>query len=403
MMRHYLTYQHNVQKYFREHSDKYDGVVIPLSIATAFPSGTYGFIRALCSRHADTQYAIDPRNALFQKQWDRTNVRPPHEKMAGVLGEPYLSKGLSRPLDPGDFDDESVLQEHVRLCLEFQKQFRLRSDDERKLEKYKTLLGMKSLTSLKQPQFLIPPYYQFSAIGDPWYDVSIRSTDASLAYHDGIPVRPAIHFSRWEDIPDWSACLSALTRADIEEFWFYPNNFKEHDAMSEELTAYRKAVEDAASRGLRPFALFGGYFAALLSYAGLAGFGNGVGYGEWRDSGYHRGGTAATRIYLLKLHRYLDAPKAQDLIDRDPEYFGGDSEIVAGYVDSGDSVVDMSQAEALDHFMECRKQELDFVQSESLDAAMAELEETTSRLKEIGPQEAESFGKSLTNWREAMA
>ena len=45
---HYLTYQHNVQSYFREHADKYEGVIVPLSIATAFPTGTYGFVRQSC-------------------------------------------------------------------------------------------------------------------------------------------------------------------------------------------------------------------------------------------------------------------------------------------------------------------------------------------------------------------
>ena len=62
----YITYQHNVQRFFREHSEKYTGVIIPLSIATSFPTGTYGFVRALCSKH-NLKYAIDPRTPLFQR------------------------------------------------------------------------------------------------------------------------------------------------------------------------------------------------------------------------------------------------------------------------------------------------------------------------------------------------
>jgi hypothetical protein len=108
-MRHYLTYQHNVQKFFRDHRDKYDGVIIPLSIATAFPSGTFGFVRALCSDQTDKSYAIDPRNALFQKSWNRANVREPHRKMAAALGAAYVEKGLNRPLEASDFADEGAL------------------------------------------------------------------------------------------------------------------------------------------------------------------------------------------------------------------------------------------------------------------------------------------------------
>lgn len=399
MMRHYLTYQHNVQRFFREHSEKYDGVIVPLSIATAFPSGTYGFVHALCSRHPDIQYAIDPRNALFQKQWDRANVRPPHEKMASVLGEPYTTKGLSEAVIASDFDDEDVLKESVRLCIEFQKQFRMRSEDKRKLKKYKKLLGLESLVPLKKPQHLVPPYHQFANFADPWYEVSLRSTQASVDHRDGIPLRPVLHFTQWEGLGDWKSCFSALAGLGIGNVWYYPNNFKEHEASSEELAAYRDAVESAVRMRLQPFSLFGGYFAALMSYYGLLGFGNGIGYGEWRDSGYHRGGTAITRIYLLKLHRYVDAPTAQNLIDRDPDYFGCDSEIVAGYVEAGESVVDMSLQESLDHFMECRRQELEFVQSCSLSEAMTELAETISKLEEIGPLELEKFGASLERWR----
>ena len=119
----YLTYQHNVQRYFREHCDKYEGIIIPLSIATAFPSGTYGFIRALCAKDKGKEYAIDPRDALFQKEWDRSNVREPHKKMASALGGPFASSGLSRAVTTADFKDDAVVDSVVQSCLEFQLQF----------------------------------------------------------------------------------------------------------------------------------------------------------------------------------------------------------------------------------------------------------------------------------------
>ncbi len=402
-MQHYFTYQHNVQRYFREYSGTYNGVIIPLSIATAFPSATYGFVRALCSRHADLQYAIDPRNALFQKQWDRSNARPPHEKMASVLGEPYITKALSQALDPSDFNDDAVLRENVKRCIEFQKHFRTRSEDERKLQKYKNMLGLGSLDPLKEPQHLIPPYYQFDSLIDPWYSVSMRSIQTALAHCDRIPIRPVLHFTRWAEDTIWEPCFFELIRLGIQDVWYYPNNFKEHDVSIEELKAYRDAVESAKAVKLRPFSLFGGYFAALMSYFGLEGFGNGIGYGEWRDSGYHRGGTAMARVYLLKLHRYIDAPSAQSLIDRDPDYFGGDSEIISGYVEAKKSVVDMSSGEAIEHFIECRRQELEFVGSHTCSDAISELNETLSILKKVGPLESEKYGDSLARWREAIA
>jgi hypothetical protein len=399
-MRHYLTYQHNIQQFLRNHVDKYDGVIIPLSIATSFPSATYGFVRALCSRNPDKQYAVDPRNALFQKAWDRTNVREPHIKMAAALGEPF-SVGLTRPLVPEDFAAAEVLSNVVKKCLDFQTDFRSRKEDKRKLEKYKKLLGISTLGDLGNPQFLIPPYFQSSNNNDPWFEVSIRAIADAMNNRGPIPVRPVLHFQKWSEM-EWTDCHARLVKTGVREFWFYPNNFREHEAELEELRAYRDAVALASTAHLISSTLFGGYFAILMSYFGLSGFGNGIGYGEWRASGYHRGGSAITRVYSVKLHRFLDAPTLQSLIGKEKEYFGYDTDILAGYVDSGTSLTEMSLNECLDHFMECRKQELDFVNSSPRPTAAAELSDTVMRLKRIGPIEMQRLGTSLTAWENVI-
>src|SRR5216110_1978632 len=126
--KHYLTYQHNVQRYFKEHRDKYQGVLIPFSIATAFPTGTYGFVRALCSLGRDKQYALDPRTPLFQKTWNRDSVRKPHIKMAEVLGSPFTTRGLSSNLQPADFANKGVIDTVTQTCLRFQLGFRTRQE-----------------------------------------------------------------------------------------------------------------------------------------------------------------------------------------------------------------------------------------------------------------------------------
>lgn len=400
-MQHYLTYQHNVQRLFREHREKYSGVVIPLSIATAFPSGTYGFVRALCAADTEKQYAIDPRNALFQKAWNRENVRDPHRRMAATLGDVYSEIGLSRPLQPSDFADDAVLAQHVFETISFQRQFCQRSEDARKLAKYKKLLGLNTLTPLGSPQHLIPPYYQFSSMDDPWLNVNQRCIEVAIALEGTVEVRPILHFLLWTQLR-WPELCAWLTDQGLSGIWLYPNDFHEHDQTVGELRGYRSAVQMAKKSGLSGYSLFGGYFAVLMSYFGMEGFSNGIGYGEWRDSGYHRGGTATTRVYLLKLHRYVDSSVAQSLIERDPEYFGCDTEIVSGYVESGESLVKMEQGEALDHFMECRQLEIDFVQANPIQSAIAELRETIEHLKTIGKLEFDKYGTSLANWADSL-
>ena len=400
---HYLTYQHNVQKYFRDHSDKYQGVIVPLSISTAFPSGTYGFTRALLAKRKDKQYAIDPRTPIFQKKWDRAkHVRDPHRRAAEVFGEAFAEIAIKRALEPKDFDGTISIEEIVKRCLEYQRSFCSREEDVRKLRKYKKLLGLTTMTELGNPQFLIPPYFQFNKQDDDWYQIAFRCLQAVSKSAESIPVRPVIHFQKWSSIVDWKPILDELTAHDITAFWVYPNDYKERDADVGSLKAYRAAVEVARSGGFKTYALFGGYYAILMQYAGLCGFANGIGYGEWRDSGYHRGGNALKRVYSLRLHRYLDAPALQNLIDGDREYFGNDTEIVSGCIESGRSVNDLENAECLDHFIECRKQELDFVETHTIAEAISELKETFGHLSSIGPLEEEKFGTNLQNWWKAL-
>jgi hypothetical protein len=397
-IKHYLTYQHNVQKYFREHQDKYDGVMIPLPIAVSFPTGTYGFVRALCAKDKSKQYAIDPRTPLFQKTWNREKVRDPHRKMAGVLGEPFETKGLTSHLDPEDFEDYSVVEAVASRCIAFQNHFRTRKEDARKLAKYKKLLGVTELGELREPQFLIPPYFQFTDEDDPWFEVCMNFIDASLAVDSTSSVAPVIHFQNWSSISSWSALAERLGAKGLTACWLYPNDFREHLANEEQLTKYREAVSEFAESKVQTASLHGGYFSILLSHFGLGSFANGVGYGEWRDSGYHSGGTADIRIYVPKLHQFLGAPQVQSLIDKDPDYFAGDSELLASCVEASRPVTDVELAEALDHFIEVRKSEVDSVASTGIPAICTELDETVDHLKAIGPLEEEKYGASLRRW-----
>lgn len=398
----YITYQHNVQRFFREHPEKYAGVIIPLSIATSFPTGTYGFIRALCSKH-NHKYAIDPRTPLFQRKWDRKYVRPPHKKMARIMGDAFETKGLSSPLKPDDFSIVSTVRHITENCLTFQMNFKAREEDARKIKKYQKLLGILELNDLEDPQFLIPPYFLFKEVGDEWYDIDIKCIEHAIEMKLDVPIQPILHFTKWPEVKSWRSVLKTLKDRNIDACWLYPDFYEEHKKDLTSLKNYRAIVESTTSEGVKPYVLFGGYYAILMRYYGLCGFGNGIGYGEWRGSGYHRGGTAMTRVYILKLHRYLDAPEAQNIINKDSEYFAEDTELLSECVSTGRRLTDLTLVECLDHFMECRYAEMEFVTKNPISAALKELEETREHLEKIGTQEMQKYGTSLNKWQEALA
>jgi len=272
----------------------------------------------------------------------------------------------------------------------------------RKLKKYKKLLGLSELAELGAPQFLIPPYFLFEHHGDDWYRVSLACLKAAASIQPEIPLRPVMHFKDWLAPQEWRRIIDDVTALGVPGMWMYPDNFKEHDQLEDSLSAYRWAVATTQERGLRGHILFGGYFAMLMHYFGLMGFSNGIGYGEWRHSGYHRGGTALNRIYVLKLHRYLDPPAAQHIIEVDPEYFASDSELLSECVGIGRGLSDLTLSECLDHFMECRLSEMTFVNTSPLEEAAAELEATVAHLGAIGPLEREQYGESLAKWAQVL-
>lgn len=318
------------------------------------------------------------------------------------MGGTFETKGLAYKLEPDDFSAEATLRYITNNCLTFQMNFKTREEDARKIQKYKTLLGISDLNDLGDPQFLIPPYFLFEKVGDKWYEINTNCIQHAIEMNFDAPIQPILHFEKWPDVKSWTSVLKILIDSNIDACWLYPDFYKEHDEDPTSLKNYRAIVESTTSKGVKPYVLFGGYYAILMHYYGLYGFGNGIGYGEWRDSGYHRGGTAMTRIYILKLHRYIDAPEAQNIIDKDSEYFAEDTELLSECASTGRRMADLTLVECLDHFMECRYAEMEFVDNNPVNTAIGELEETCKHLEKMGPLEMQQYGTSLNKWRDAL-
>lgn len=399
-MKQYLFYQHNVQQFFIRHADKYAGVTAPLSIATSFPEGTVGFLQALFAKDPKKEFFIDPRSPLFQHNWDRDKfLRDPHKKMAAVFGEPFSTIGLKSKLEPAHFPDKT-LEAVTTACMKYQDEFRLQQSEKKKIEKYKKLLGVDEMPQITNPQVFLPPYFEFSNCGDAWYKLSLQSIVYAAKVQAPARIRPVLHFSKFGD-NDWKGTIDALKGLGIKSVLLYPNDFQEHKKSADELTRYAKAVQTFAESGIEPYTLHGGYYAIAMEKKGLVGFGNGIGYGEWRDSGYHRGGTAETRIYVPRLHRFLESAKVQALMDYDSDAFSADSTLLQTSVANARPIQSISLEEALDHFMECRKAELEFVSKNTQSEIAAELTVTIKVLQKMGDL-GKDYLSSLTVWREAI-
>jgi hypothetical protein len=381
---HLLSYQHNVQSFFLSHADKYAGVVVPLSVATAFKDGTDGFIRALCTHKPGTVYMIDPRTPLMQKAWDRANTRDAHRRMAASLGKAAESAlNAGRPLSTADMTPAAVA-DMATACMSFQLEFGKK--DNRKLRKYAKLAGVTDLGPLSSPRLLLPPYFQFTTPADPWYAINLALLDQSIVYVKTVDAAltaelcPVVHFQGFDQAVDWLRIANDLSARGTTMCFVYPNNFRETDAPDAQLASYKSAVSTLTSKGITVRSLHGGFYAASLSKYGMHGFCNGIGYGEWRDSGYHRGGTAMTRIYVLKLHRYLQANEVQELLDLFGDYFAEDSDLLSSVMSSGGTALAINQEQANEHFLACRAAELAFVDGTALPGIKQSLTEVANKL-----------------------
>ena len=299
----YLTYQHNTQAFFRDHKDKYDGVIVPLSIATAFRQGTGGFILTL-----NKAFAIDPRTPLFQASFSRDDLKRTHLAMAEIHGPSIAGVIEDRPVCPTDFAGDG-LETTVEEVIRFQQTFAKTSAE--KVKRYADLLGEPVEESYTGPAFLIPPYFLFDSTSGPWYELSLAAARHGSECAGDANVAAVAHFPVSLPEAEIEAVAEEYGGLPCAGLILYLNDFQEGRQVVENLSYYVRIVRLLAETGKPVMVLFGGYFAAMLWTQGLRVFSNGVGYGEYRDSGYHAGGQAWKRYYLPALHRYLQVADAE--------------------------------------------------------------------------------------------
>lgn len=402
----FLFYQHNVQQYFLRHRPDYAGIVVPLSIAVSFRDGTNGFLRALFTVDPSKRFFIDPRSPLFQYGWSRDSVRPPHEKMAAALAGPFPA-GLAGPLDAAALTEDR-LAESVHACITFQQLFSQHEPEQKKkLDKYAALaqVAPEALPQLVDPWLLTPPYLRFISRGDAWYNASLRCTQLACQEFGAGKIQPVIHSRDGLSDADWQAIAADYHATGVGHVVFYPNDFKEHDAEAAELDSSVYAVRRLNAAGMRVMRMHGGYLAIAQEKLGLCAFGNGLGYGEWRTSGYHKGGTAEKRIYVPRLHQFLEPTVAENLILGDVEFFTEGTTILKKLIQDKVGLATIPTEVALDHFMESRRKEIAFVAQHSIAEIRADLDATVQHMDEKQQGEEgleETYHEGLRRWSASM-
>jgi hypothetical protein len=367
---HYLTYHHVSQDFFRRHRDKYDGLIIPLSVACVFRQGTGGFVLTL-----KTKYALDPRTPILQADFDRQSVRRAHLEIADVHGPTVSQIFASRPLQPEDV--RPLAADMAARVLSFQKEFAQLSAE--KVDKYAALLGEEVQSEYGGPHFLVPPYFRSGRRTDPWYRVSLSLARAAIPEKEDYRLAPVLHITK--DFPESEFRQIANDYSDrgFDGLVVYVNDLQEYLAPATILVKYANLIALLQDLGKPLFGLFGGYFTLLLRKIGMGCFSNAVGYGEYRDSGYHQGGQAVRRYYIPKLHRYFTDTDAETLLNI---VRGGLLRCGCATCRRRRPLTDYTSQELLDHFLNTRLTEIQQAEETDLSDLLDQLDETRRTLED---------------------
>lgn len=297
------------QRYFiYPTKDTYKGVIFNANMVSHAPDGLAGF---LLEKTDNLTYIIDPLTHAFQHDpsavmKNRTEVKSSIQGLAEAYGEPILSIVGKRPLLPADLNDNSILEEFVKNCLDF--------------EKEKLSIAMKGSDSLKyfidlpsealKPYALVCPYFYMTETSiDRWIDLNINSIELSAKYKDSCKLFAEIVVSQGIILSDrrCNQIIDSYTKMDVDGFIIWIDDLDEHKAGGAELEGLLKLV-----RGLRNnekyevINLHGGYFsiltAGILGESALTGVAHGPEFGEHRPVVPVGGGIPTARYYLPKLH-----------------------------------------------------------------------------------------------------
>lgn len=305
--RHFLGYSASDQRTVRELVNFYDGLLVPGTIATFQREGTAGFVLTLSARGGGPPYVIDPRFPLFQQPL--TTEKVSHTALAKILGDQSLvTKAKPRPEHFTSERIDNIAAAWVEFNLGY------RSQQSAKFVKYAKRLGEPlEVTDAAGPQRVLAPYFSASGRDDPWWEKAIEFYEATVRAAGG-----RVDVTRVLAAKNTRALSELVDEPGTDDICIWVSGLEELGATSEALGEYANSLGRLHQSGRRTFALYGGFFAVMLSALGLGGCSHGIGYGEhrrWRE--LPQSGPPPSRYYIPTIHRYASQDDAQFLWNHD--------------------------------------------------------------------------------------
>lgn len=333
-------------------------MTVPGTIAAFYADATAAFVLT-----SSLDYIIEPRTPLFQNVIPQP--RASHfalaqclgEQLATLLGDPKVKRAVRVP---SSFFTVAVAEEIATNGVSFQRNYGGRAPAiQDKLSRYARLLAEargrpveeEQTQAARPPALILAPYFVFRSPGDDWWNVNQRVWSACEGLPDPSRISPVVAV---ENLSELAESLRNGPQGLSRTQFFWVTQMDERRLTDQQLDSLWAAVSEASStRDL--INLYGGFFSICLSYAGLWGFNNALGYSEsrsWPD--LPNTGAAPARYYVRDLHMYVPPGLAQHILDTDASF-----RCPCGACEQ--SVLSMGFHQLKAHFALARKWELELV------------------------------------------
>ena len=364
--------------FFRTGSSLYDGIILTATMLESFYPSVSAFIKGSAK-----PFVIDPMVYAFS--------RPPayvKSSKDGLVKRSFLAISRQygslieltagqRPITWNELESNIAYVEEVsRRVLEYQVYKVLPPNLFDYYSEFEVYLPQ------ARPEVLVPPYFYFKDVSDPWYQTSLRfATTALEVKEQDWKIFPVLLFSRQllasdEDIEKMAYDYGSKP---FDGYFIWVNDFREDRESVARLKGLASLVRALAESKRPVFKLYGGYFSALLFNLGLSGFSCGLGYGASKNAFAYGGpkGPSKPVYYVPRLHRFLSFEKAEDLLRRHPGFICTCpvcSEVFGNNMDAFHKMRETKHCHR--HFLNIRHREMMEISSRGLDVFSSDLEST---------------------------
>jgi hypothetical protein len=363
----FVSYGSTDQRTVRNIQQQTNGLLIPGTVAAFQKAGTGGFVLTM-SALADIPYVIDSRFPLFQQQL--YGPKKSHIALAKILGIEELISIAEAPT--ADLFTTEVVDTVAKNWTEFNSGYTEIASE--KFAKYAERLGEElQVESAHGPRHVLAPYFMADNVDDGWWAKSTEIFERTTEYCEESSSCIRVVAAKTPDVLG-----ELLISAGTNQAVVWVNNLNEMNSGDATLAAYGNGIKSATEKGIRTFALYGGFFSVLMSSVGLGGSSHGIGYGEHRDyRELPQSGPAPKRYYMPRLHRYVSQEFAYRLWQSDPSLSECDCEVC-----QGELPVMLDYHPLMRHSVLCRTAEIDSWVGASISQNRARLIEERNSFRE---------------------